>query len=350
MLAHFTGVSLMTRACPSPERLMQLACERTGLSDFGDPARHAGLRAYMTGVGAERWPSMIEGARVAAVEYFVHLLSLRLRLIANRHQYPGIAGDEIVAPMIIIGPPRSGSTLLHTLLNQDPDNRAVEHWVCLEPSPNYIQDRRENPRSDMMTQLAQAKYRDGELPDIADIVSHAAVLFGAGQDTTVRLVAALLKTLAENADLQAQVRADRSLIPAVVEEVLRLDGPTKTHFRLAKRHVKVGDLDVAPGTVIMLVQSAMRRDPRVFESPNEFRLDRNNLQTQLAFGKGIHTCIGAALARAEARLAVEHILDRVSDLRINEAKHGVASKRHYEYEPNYTQRALCEVHLEFTKK
>lgn len=125
----------MTRACPSPERLMQMACERTELSDFGDPARHAGLRAYMAGVGSERWPSMTEGARVAAVEYFVHLLSLRLRLIANRRQYPGIAGEEIVAPLIIIGPPRSGSTLLHTLLNQDPDNRAVEHWVCLEPSP-----------------------------------------------------------------------------------------------------------------------------------------------------------------------------------------------------------------------
>ncbi len=215
---------------------------------------------------------------------------------------------------------------------------------------NYIQDRRENPREDMMTQLAQARYRDGELPDLVDIVSHAAVIFGAGQDTTVRLIAALMKTLAEKPELQAQVREDRSLIPAVVEEVLRLDGPTKTHFRLAKRHAKVGDLDVAPGTVIMLVQSAMRRDPRMFESPNEFRLDRPNLQTQLAFGKGIHTCIGAALARAEARIAAEHFLDRTSDLRINEARHGAVGNRHYEYEANYTQRALCKVHLEFTRK
>jgi len=100
----------------------------------------------------------------------------------------------------------------------------------------------------------------------------------------------------------------------------------------------------------MLVQSAMRRDPRMFESPNEFRLDRPNLQTQLAFGKGIHTCIGAALARAEARIAAEHFLDRTSDLRINEARHGAVGNRHYEYEANYTQRALCKVHLEFTRK
>ena len=214
---------------------------------------------------------------------------------------------------------------------------------------NYIQDRRENPQPDVMTQLAQARFQNGELPDIVEIVSHAAVIFGAGQDTTVRLIAALMKTLAEKPDLQTQVRQDRSLIPAVVEEVLRLDGPTKTHFRLAKRHSRVGELDVAPGTVIMLVQSAMRRDPRMFDSPNEFRLDRDNLRSQLAFGKGIHTCIGSALARAEARIAAEKILDRISDLRINEDMHGPADNRRYKYEANYTQRALCQVHMEFTR-
>ncbi len=213
----------------------------------------------------------------------------------------------------------------------------------------YIDDRRREPKDDVMTQLAQAKYRDGELPDIIEVVTHAAVLFGAGQDTTVRLLAAMLRTLGEMPELQQQIRDNRELIPAFVEEVLRLDGPTKTHFRLAKRHARVGDVDVVPGTTVMLVQSAMRRDPRKFESPNEFRLDRNNLQTQLGFGKGIHTCIGAPLARTEAKLAMEHILDRIRDIRIDEKMHGPKEARHYEYEANYTQRALCNVHLEFTK-
>lgn len=121
--------------CPSPEDLRKMACDRTGLSDFGDPARQAGLSAYMEGVGAERWQTMTGQAREGAIEYFVHLLSLRLQLVADRARYPAIASQQITAPMIIIGPPRSGSTLLHTLLNQDPDNIAVEHWVCLEPSP-----------------------------------------------------------------------------------------------------------------------------------------------------------------------------------------------------------------------
>jgi len=214
---------------------------------------------------------------------------------------------------------------------------------------NYIEDRRREPRQDVMTQLAQARYRDGELPDIVQIVSHAAVLFGAGQDTTVRLIAATLKTLGENPALQQQVREDRSLIPEFVEEVLRLDGPTKAHFRLAKRHAKVGDLDVTPGTTVMLLQSAMRRDPRKFESPDEFRLDRKNMGTQLAFGKGIHICIGAPLARAEANLGLQRILDRLADIRIDEDRHGPEGSRHYNYEANYTQRALVDLYLEFTR-
>ncbi|MFV8817583.1 sulfotransferase family protein [Haliea sp. E17] len=125
----------MFTACPSVDSLLNMASERTGLSDFGDPARHAGLRAYMEAVQAERWPAMREDARGPAIDYFVHLLSLRLQLVEDRKRFPEIAAQEIRAPIIVIGPPRSGSTLLHTLLNQDSWNNAVEHWVCLEPSP-----------------------------------------------------------------------------------------------------------------------------------------------------------------------------------------------------------------------
>lgn len=214
---------------------------------------------------------------------------------------------------------------------------------------NYIQDRRENPQADILTQLAQAKYADGELPDIVEIVTHASTLFGAGQDTTVRLIVAMLKKLGEDRELQAFLRQNRDRINDFIEEVLRLDGPTKAHFRLATKHAKVGDLDVKPGTTIMMVQSAMRRDPRKFESPEEFRLDRKNVQAQLAFGKGIHTCIGAPLARSEAKIGLDHLLDRISEFSIDESQHGPEGNRRYDYEANYTQWALRAVHLEFTK-
>lgn len=125
----------MANECPVPEELKKQASDRTGLDDFGDPSRNIPFETYISAVSKETWPGMTDPAREKAVEYFVHLLSLQLKLVADRKQYPEIARQQVTAPIIIIGPPRSGSTLLHTLISQDPDNQAVEHWVCLEPSP-----------------------------------------------------------------------------------------------------------------------------------------------------------------------------------------------------------------------
>ncbi len=213
----------------------------------------------------------------------------------------------------------------------------------------YLSDRRSNPRADVLTKLAQASYTDGELPPIEVITTHAATMYGAGQDTTVRLIAAMMKTLGENPPLQQQLRQDSSLHTAFIEEVLRLDGPVKSTYRLARKRSRIGDVEVAAGTVVMLALGAMSRDPRKFADPNEFRLDRKSIQLQLGFGKGVHTCIGAPLARAEAKLALEHILARMVDIRINEARHGPAGSRHYDYEPNYTQRALQNIHVDFSR-
>lgn len=213
----------------------------------------------------------------------------------------------------------------------------------------YIQDRRANPRQDVLTELAHVEYPGGGLPPVEEVVSHAAVLFGAGQDTTVRLIAAMLRFLGEDGELQRNVRQARERIPEFIEEVLRLEGPVKAHFRLARKAAKIGEVDVAPGTTVMLLPGAMNRDPRHFEAPTEFRLDRKNVRDHVAFGRGIHACIGSPLARAEAKVALERIFDRISDIRINDAEHGPAGARRYDYEPNYTQRALREVHIEFTK-
>jgi cytochrome P450 len=213
----------------------------------------------------------------------------------------------------------------------------------------YIAERRAAPRDDVMTILAQTTHADGELPDIAEVVGLAALLFGAGQDTTVRLITAAFKTLADDPALQGRIREDRSLIPDFIEEVLRMDGPTKSHFRMAKKHVQVGEMAVAPGTTVMLIPSAMNRDPRKFDDPEKFQLGRQNVRSHLAFGYGAHGCLGAPLARAEAKLTIEKLLDQTSEIRIDESVHGPSGSRRYDYEPNYTQRALRNLHITFTK-
>ena len=123
------------RLCPSADAFRAMASELTGLDDFGGPARNAGLEAYAASMAAETWSGMTGRAREVAVDYITHLLATRLKLIADRKNYPEIARQKIAAPLIVVGPPRSGSTLLHTLLSLDPDNMAPEHWVCREPSP-----------------------------------------------------------------------------------------------------------------------------------------------------------------------------------------------------------------------
>jgi cytochrome P450 len=149
--------------------------------------------------------------------------------------------------------------------------------------------------------------------------------------------------------MQARLRRERDLIPEFVEETLRLYGTVRSDFRLVKKPAKVGDLDVAPGTVVMLLIGALNRDPRRFDEPHQFRLGRQNLHDHVAFGRGIHTCAGAPLARAEVKVTLERFLDRMSDIAIDEAKHGRASERRYDYIPTYLLQGLNALHLTFDR-
>jgi cytochrome P450 family 150 subfamily A5 len=217
-----------------------------------------------------------------------------------------------------------------------------------EQFTTYIEDRRQSPRDDVLTGLATATFPDGSTPEVIDVVRIAANLFAAGQETTVRLLAAALLLLGERPDLQDTLRAQRDLIPNFVEEALRYESPVKGHFRLSRVPTTVGGVNMPAGTTVMLLLGAANRDPRRFEEPGEFRVDRINARQHIAFGHGVHTCPGAPLARAEGLIALERILDRMHDIRISEAEHGPEDARRYEYAPTYILRGLQRLHLEFT--
>jgi cytochrome P450 len=210
-----------------------------------------------------------------------------------------------------------------------------------------LSERRAAPRDDVLTTLALAKYQDGTVPDVADIVGLAAFLFAAGQDTTVSLIAAALRILAEDPELQRRLRRERERIPDFLEEVLRLEGTVKANFRLAKVPVRVGDIDLAPGTNVMLILAAANRDPRRFERPNEFMLERRNARDHLSFGRGVHACMGAPLARAEARIALERILERLGEFHIDERFHGPQQARRFAFKPTFMFRTMKELHIAF---
>jgi cytochrome P450 len=211
----------------------------------------------------------------------------------------------------------------------------------------YVEDRRRDPRDDVLTRLAQTTYPDGSLPEPMDVVRVATLLFGAGQDTTATLVGGCLRLLAERPDLQRELRRSPELLPGFIEEVLRIGGPVKSNFRLAKREVAIGGITVPPGTTIMISNAAVNRDPGRFDDPAEFRLDRPRAREHLAFGRGAHTCPGAALARTEARISLERILARLDRISLDPEHHGPDGERRFRYQPTYVFRSLADLHLRF---
>ena len=211
----------------------------------------------------------------------------------------------------------------------------------------YIEDRRSNPRGDILSGLAKATFPDKSVPTPLDVARIAANLFAAGQETTVRLLSYAFQIVGERPDLQKRLREDRSLIPNFVEECLRIEGPVKGDFRLAKKPTKVGGVDIPAGTFLYIANSAANRDSRKFENPGEFQIDRKNARLHVAFGRGRHTCPGAPLARAEAVVSLNRMFDRTSDIRISEKVHGPHGARRYGYLPTFILRGLTHLNLEF---
>nr|WP_239158088.1 cytochrome P450 [Streptomyces sp. SID13726] len=211
----------------------------------------------------------------------------------------------------------------------------------------YIAERRREPRGDVLTGLASATFPDGSTPEVADVVRVAANLFAAGQETTVRLLSTALRIIAEQPDVQRLLRTERDRIPNFVEEALRAESPVKGDFRLSRVATTVGGVDIPAGTTLMVLNGAANRDPRQFEDPGGFDVRRANVRRHLAFGRGVHTCPGAPLARAEARVTIERILDRTTDIRIAESVHGPADARRFQYVPTFILRGLTHLNLEW---
>jgi cytochrome P450 len=246
--------------------------------------------------------------------------------------------------MIDSGPPIVGSM-------QSRAERQIEPWQAMRPFfERYIEDRRADPRQDVLTEFASARYPDGSLPGTEDLINNAQFLFGAGQDTSAKLLGNSMRYVAMDPELQRRLREDRRLIPALLEEVLRLEGSTKATFRLARRKTRIGDVEIPAGKTVIVALAAANRDPARWDDPAEFRLNRDRIKEHLAFGRGAHTCVGNPLARAEIRVILNHFFDQTSDITLSETHHGPPGKREFDYEPTYIIRGLEKLHIQLKPK
>jgi cytochrome P450 len=175
------------------------------------------------------------------------------------------------------------------------------------------------PKDDTLGDLVRAT-EGSEALTREEVIAILLQILTAGNETTTSAIGSALLLLLENPDVERRIRADGALLEPFIEEVLRLESPLHGHFRLVRRDTEVAGEPLPAGSRVMLLWGAANRDEREFPNPGAIDLARPNAKAHLAFGIGIHHCIGAALARLETRVVLETLLARTSALRLADRK------------------------------
>ena len=235
-------------------------------------------------------------------------------------------------------------------------NLSIDGRVAAERGVNEFQRyfaaelerRRTEPQDDLLTDLLNARIDDDD-PEVTDqrpldmpeMLSIVQQLLVAGNETTTKMLTEMMRLLAEHPDQWQRVKDDPSRVELVVEETLRLSTPTQGMFRIVTRDVELGGVHLPAGSRIVAVYCSANRDESLFDRPDDFDPDRANLKEHLAFGKGIHFCLGAALSRLEGRIALQELTKRLDSFRL-------APSNDFAYFPSFMLRGLTHLELEIT--
>ena len=191
---------------------------------------------------------------------------------------------------------------------------------------NYIDWRVDHPSDDLMTQLLNAEVDDGEGTrrlTRSEVLLYTSMIAGAGNETTTRLIGFMGQLLAEHPDQRRQIVADPSLIPMAIEETLRYEAPSPVQARYVARDVESYGTTIPEGSIMLLLNGSANRDERRYPDGETFDIHRG--ASHLSFGHGLHFCLGSALARMQARVALEEVIKRWPDWEVD---YGNARKAH----------------------
>jgi cytochrome P450 len=202
---------------------------------------------------------------------------------------------------------------------------------------DYIRSRRARPGNDLTSKLVQAEV-DGERLADEEIVGFVGLLLIAGHITTTATLGNSVVSFQDNPDAVAEVRADPRLLPAAIEEVLRVRTPFPRLGRITRVDTEVGGVRIPAGQIVLPWLTAANRDERVFTEPHRFDIHRKP-NPHVTFGHGIHFCLGAPLARLEARVALRLLLERYRDIE-------VAGDEQVEHRNPWTMVAVTRLPLE----
>jgi cytochrome P450 len=185
---------------------------------------------------------------------------------------------------------------------------------------DYVEWRAKNPSDDLMTDLLNAEFEDetGTTRTLTtdEILNYVGLLNAAGNETTTRLIGWTGKVLAEHPDQRQELVDDPGLVPEAIEELLRFEAPSPVQARYVTREVEHHGVTVPEGSVLLLLTAAANRDERHFDDPDRFDIHRR-IDHHLTFGYGIHFCLGSHLARLEGRIALEEVLKRFPEWKVD---------------------------------
>jgi len=225
------------------------------------------------------------------------------------------------------------------------DERSVECAreiiECQEYFTRRTAEYRTDPQDDMLGVLIRAKLADERPLDEAEMTSILQQFMLAGNETSTSAIAATQRHLIEQPEVLEEVRNDRSLVPALIEEILRLASPVQNQFRVTTRDTEIAGVKIPARTKVGVMLGAANRDPRRFSDASRIDPRRPNVREHLAFGHGNHYCIGAGLARLEACVALEVLLDRLQNIRF------APGKNDFKHNPMFIARGLRNLYLEF---
>jgi cytochrome P450 len=206
-----------------------------------------------------------------------------------------------------------------------------------------IEERRAAPKDDLLSDLVNARVEGERSLDDAELLSILQQLMVAGNETTTSTLAGGLVQLIRNPDQLKKLQDDPKLIPNATEEMLRTESPTAGLWRVVARDTELGGVPLKKGSMLMLRFAAANRDPARFEDPDRFDVERKNARTHLAFGRGIHMCVGNMLSRKEVTVAFQELIARLDGFEI-------ADESALTYPPNMLLRGLSALPIRFRRR
>ncbi|MDB5057069.1 MAG: hypothetical protein JWO59_541 [Chloroflexi bacterium] len=322
-------------------RLQALGEHISNWLGFMDPPRHTEIRRLLARVFTPKLAQALEDrVRMLSDELVAQMAYPRADLVAElAHPLPLAVICEILGI-----PPEDRGQFWQAVINisdyvaeagpgvvasAERAHAGVEELTAYFTT--LLERRKQHPENDVVSQLATSM-SDAVGMSVAEVLGICVFLFSAGHDTTTSLISSSTLLLLQHPEALARLREDQTLMPNAVEEFLRFETPIPLISRVASEDLDLAGHQVRRGDSIVLCVAAANRDPAVFDDPNQLRIDRTP-NKQLAFGWGAHFCLGAPLARSEARYALTAILDRLAASRMEDPvpawhpRHGLRALR-----------------------